>query len=100
MNIPIARTVVGVFALSASTLMWGADAQALYKSKCASCHGAEGQGKPAMKAPALKGSSLDTDQIVQRVTKGVPDSKAPHNKGMSGITEEQAKALAEFIKSM
>ena len=30
----------------------------LYKSKCAHCHGASGEGKPTMKAPALKATAL------------------------------------------
>jgi len=68
---------------------------ALYKAKCASCHGASGEGKG--KTPALKG--VDADTIVQQITKGKPDSKAPHKKPMSGVNEAQAKALAEFIQS-
>lgn len=76
------------------------DAGALYKSKCAGCHGANGEGKPAVKAPALKGSQLDASQIAQNITKGDAQKKAPHNKGMSGLTEEQASALAEYVKSL
>ena len=34
-------------------LSWAEDGAALYKSKCAACHGADGAGKPAMKAPSL-----------------------------------------------
>jgi len=80
---------------------WAADDGAtLYKGKCAGCHGANGEGKPAIKAPAVKGSKLDVDQIVEHVTKGEPSSKAPHNKGISGLTGEQAKAIAEYIKTL
>ena len=44
--------------LVASLASWAADdGAALYKKKCAGCHGASGEGKPAMKAPALKGTS-------------------------------------------
>ena len=53
-----------------------------------------------MKAPAIKGTTMDADQIVQHVTKGVPTSKAPHNKGMSGLKEDQAKAIAAYIKTL
>jgi len=76
------------------------DGVRLYKAKCASCHGAGGEGKPAMKAPALKGTSQDVDKIANHITKGEPTSKAPHNKGISGVTEAQAKAIAEFIKRL
>jgi mono/diheme cytochrome c family protein len=53
-----------------------------------------------MKAPALKGTALEPDQIVQHLTKGEASSKAPHNKGMSGMTDEQAKAIADYVKSL
>ena len=76
------------------------DGAALYKKKCAGCHGAAGEGKPAMKAPQLKGISLDPAQIVQHITKGEATSKPPHNKGMSGLTEDQAAAIADYVKSL
>lgn len=76
------------------------DGAPLYKKKCAGCHGASGEGKSGMKAPALKGSALDATQIAGRITKGEPTSKAPHNKGIVGLTDEQAKAIADYIKSL
>jgi mono/diheme cytochrome c family protein len=76
------------------------DGAALYKSRCAGCHGAGGEGKPALKAPALKGISWDVDRITQHITKGEPDSKAPHNKGIAGLNDAQAKAIAEFVKTL
>jgi len=86
--------------LSVSTLTWAAeDGQALYKAKCASCHGANGEGKPSMKAPPLKGSSV-TDKLPEHLTKGDSKMKPPHNKGISGITEEQAKAIYEYVKTL
>ena len=92
---------VSVCVLSVSALSWAADDGAtLYKSKCSGCHGANGEGKPAVKAPALKGTKLDANQIVQHVTKGDPQSKAPHNKAMTGLNEEQAKAIADFIATL
>src|SRR6516164_4648471 len=67
---------------------WAADdGAALYKRKCAGCHGAGGEGKPAMKAPALKGTTLSSDDIVKQLTTGKADSKAPHNKAIAGLNE-------------
>jgi len=87
--------------LVASVASWAAeDGAALYKKKCAGCHGASGEGKPAMKAPALKGTSLETNQIAVHLTKGEPESKAPHNKGIAGLNDEQAKAIAEYVKTL
>jgi mono/diheme cytochrome c family protein len=97
------KPVVSALALLliVSTASWAAeDGAALYKTKCSACHGANGEGKPAIKAPALKGTKLDASQIVQHITKGEPQSKAPHNKGISGLNEEQAKAIADFVTSL
>ena len=76
------------------------DGAGLYKKKCGSCHGANGQGKPAIKAPALKGTSMDADKLAAYSTKGESTSKAPHNKGMSGLNEQQAKAIADYVKTL
>ena len=86
--------------LTSASAMAADDGVALYKQRCASCHGAQGEGKPAMKAPALKTTSLDANQVAERVTKGNASSKAPHNKGMSGLTPEKAKAIAEHVKAL
>lgn len=97
--IRIAFFSASIMALPALSL--GAkDGAALYKSKCAHCHGASGEGKPTMKAPALKGTALTPDQIGQHITKGESSSKAPHNKGISGVNDTQAKLIAEFIKTL
>jgi cytochrome c len=87
--------------LVVSSASWAAgDGQALYKSKCAGCHGASGEGKPAMKAPALKGTTMEVSQIAEHITKGESGSKAPHNKGIAGLNDEQAKTIAEYIKTL
>jgi mono/diheme cytochrome c family protein len=95
------RLVTFALLLGASTASWAADSgAALYKKKCAGCHGAKGEGKPAIKAPALKGTTMDVSQLAQHITQGEAASKAPHNKGISGVSEEQAKAIAEYIKTL
>jgi mono/diheme cytochrome c family protein len=84
-----------------ATLSWAADdGAALYKTKCAGCHGADGAGKPAMKAPALKGTNLEASRIAEHLTKGESTSKPPHNKGLAGLTDTQAKAIAEYVKTL
>lgn len=92
---------LAVVLLVGSSVSWAADdGAALYKKKCAGCHGAGGEGKPAMKAPALKGTSLEASQIVDHITKGESGSKAPHNKGIAGLSDEQAKTIAEWVKTL
>jgi len=96
------RNALGILLVAAVPgASWAADeGAALYKLKCAGCHGASGEGKHAVKAPALKGTALDADKIAEHITKGEPTSKPPHKKGISGVTEAQAKAIAEFIKTL
>ena len=97
------KRLAGVMAmlLIASTASWAAeDGAALYKKKCAGCHGASGEGKPAMKAPALKGTTKDASQLMEQITKGEPGSKAPHNKGIAGLSSEQAQAVADYVKTL
>lgn len=92
--------IVAALLLTSLTALAADDGAALYKRKCAGCHGTSGEGKPAMKAPQLKGTTLEPAQIVQHITKGEPASKPPHNKGISGLTDDQAMAIAEYVKSL
>jgi cytochrome c len=92
---------VAAMCLILCSASWAADeGAALYKSKCSGCHGATGEGKAAIKAPALKGTSLDASQIVAHITKGESTSKPPHNKGIPGVSDEQAQAIADYIKTL
>lgn len=95
----IARAVAMLLVTSLYSLA-AADGAALFKSKCAGCHGANGEGKPAVKAPALKGTTRDAAQITDHLMKGESSSKPPHNKGINGLSEEQAKAIADYVKSL
>jgi len=36
-----------------------ANGEKTFKTKCAGCHGANGEGKTAMKSPSIKGKSAD-----------------------------------------
>jgi mono/diheme cytochrome c family protein len=73
------------------------DGAATYKAKCAGCHGAEGQGKVG---PALKGTSLSADQIAALLSKGDEAKKPPHKKALSGLSADDSKAVAAFVKTL
>lgn len=99
MRITKLLVVLIVIALSASVALpaFAQDGAATYKTKCAGCHGAEGQGKVG---PALKGTSLTDAQITDLITKGDDGKKAPHKKALSGLSADDAKAVATFVKSL
>jgi len=73
------------------------DGAAIYKAKCAICHGPDGAGKSG---PALKGTTLTAAQISDALTKGVEGKKAPHAKPIAGMTPEQASAVAAYVKTL
>jgi len=89
--------LVLTLSLSLALPVFAQDGAATYKAKCAACHGPEGQGKVG---PALKGTSLTADQITDLLTKGNDAKKAPHKKALSGVSADDAKALATFIKAL
>jgi mono/diheme cytochrome c family protein len=74
-----------------------ADGAATYKTKCSACHGADGQGKIG---PALKGTALTADQIADLLTKGNDAKKVPHKKALAGLSTDDAKAVADFVKTL
>jgi mono/diheme cytochrome c family protein len=91
--------VLLIFTLSLSLALpaFAQDGAATYKAKCAGCHGPEGQGKVG---PALKGTTLTDAQITDLLTKGDDGKKAPHKKALAGLSADDAKAVATFVKSL
>jgi len=73
-----------------TSMAMAADGGALYKAKCAGCHGAAGEGKGT--TPAIKGST----KVVSVVTTG--GLKGIHAKPVAGVTADDAAAIATFLK--
>ena len=88
---------VAVLALMSGMAFAAEDGAAIFKAKCAMCHGAAGEGKSG---PALKGTALTDAQVADVLEKGAPGKKAPHGKAMAGITADQASAVAAYVKSL
>ena len=81
--------VLAALAMMMSTAAFAEDGAALYKTKCAACHGAAGEGKMG---PTLKGTKANVADVI---TKG--GLKGPHAKAIAGVTDDQAKAIATFV---
>jgi mono/diheme cytochrome c family protein len=96
------KMMSGAF-LAMSMMGWSQDVVALYKSKCQSCHGANGAGRPSM-----KGSNLLTDetkkasdaQLIAAILEGGPAKKSAHAYEKKGVSAEQAKALTAHIRTL
>ncbi len=92
-----ATLVVATFACSTLLMAQDGAGEQVFKSKCAMCHGQTGEGKSG---PALKGTKLSEDDVLLVITKGAEGKKAPHSKPVNGLSDEQAKAVAHYVKSL
>lgn len=70
------------------------DAAAVYKAKCAMCHTAN--------ASKFFDAAKTDDQMVEAILKGVKGEKPPFMPAFEakGITAEQARALATYMRSI
>ena len=84
-------------------LSWAQDGTGLYKAKCAMCHGANGEGKPAAKIPSLASENtqkLSDAELTDFIANGGPSKKPTHAFEKKGITPEQIKALVAHIREL
>jgi len=95
MKLSIATVAIATITMLAGIPVLAQDGGTLFKTKCAMCHGDQGQGKPAMSAPKIAGSA----KVETVLTKG-GEVKAPHTKPMTSVTPDQATALAAFVKTL
>jgi mono/diheme cytochrome c family protein len=69
-----------------------ASGEKTYKAKCAGCHGANAEGKPAMKSPSVKGKSAE--EIQKQI------STSPKHTGVKNLTAAQVKDLAAYLATL
>jgi mono/diheme cytochrome c family protein len=81
-------TIAAMVAMSAGMLM-AEDGATLFK-KCAMCHGANGEGKMG---PAIAGKD-----VTPVLTNG--GKKGPHAGKFAGLTDDQIKTVAEYVKGL
>ena len=79
-------------------LSWAEDGAALYKAKCAMCHGPDAAGKPAMKAPSLISDEAKKKSDAD-LTKAVAET-AKHPAGVKGLSADDAKAIVAYIRTL
>ena len=91
-GIPLVATVLLISVPARTTS--NDDAAALYKTKCAMCHGATAEKK-------VDKTKAD-DELIQTVLKGKKPEKPPNMPAFEerGITADQAKALVGYVKSL
>ena len=92
LGIPLVATVLLISVPARTTS--DDDAAALYKTKCAMCHGATAEKK-------VDKTKAD-DELIQTVLKGKKPEKPPNMPAFEerGLTADQAKALVGYMKSL
>ncbi|MBI1740536.1 MAG: cytochrome c [Candidatus Koribacter versatilis] len=88
---------VALFILIPS-LAWAEDGAALYKAKCAMCHGPDGAGKPAVKAPSLI-SDEAKKKTDEELTKAV-ETGPKHAALAKALSADQVKAIIGFVREL
>ena len=79
-------------AASVSRAQDSANGEKTFKAKCAGCHGANAEGKPATKAPAIKGKSAEEMQKVF--------STSPKHASFKKLTSAEVKDLADYLATL
>jgi len=93
----IVTLAVALFVLIPN-LSWAEDGAAIYKTKCAACHGADAAGKPAAKIPSLV--SDDAKKLSDAdLTKAITET-AKHPAGVKSLPADDAKAVVTYIRSL
>ena len=96
---------VGSLALSVGTALAAPDGKALYDSKCAMCHGADGVAKETwakkgarnFNDPAWQKEKTD-DELIKATGDGIPDKKMPAYKDK--MSAEEIGAVVKHIRTL
>jgi mono/diheme cytochrome c family protein len=80
------------FVASVSRAQDSANGEKTFKGKCAGCHGANGEGKEATKAPSVKGKSAD--DIQKQI------STSPKHASAKKLTPAEVKDLAAYLATL
>lgn len=94
----VATVLAGMVLLATPAKADVAAGQAMFKTKCAACHGADGKGKEMMKtrdlasADVQKQSDADLSTIISAGKGKMPAYKA--------LTPDQVKDLVGYIRSL
>jgi|SRR5580765_3501977 cytochrome c6 len=97
-----ALVVLGFMMAVRPALALADDAEALYKSKCQVCHGADGKGTPAGQKLGVKDfhspevQKLTDAEFVEATKQGKGKMPAYDKK----LTDDQIKELVKYIRSL
>lgn len=79
---------------------------ALYKTRCAQCHGKNGEGKSDIKAPSLVSAEVKNMSdsalavMIQQRTNGEMERKSAHTTMKKRLTADQVTELVSHIRKL
>jgi len=92
-------TIAVVLFVLIPNLSWAAeDGAALYKAKCAACHGPDGAGKAAAKIPSLV--SDDAKKLSDEDINKVVTTNPKHAGVAKALNPDQVKAVVGYIRDL
>lgn len=94
----IMTIALGLFVVAPNLAWAGGDGAAIYKAKCAACHGADGAGKPAAKIPSLVSDEVKRASDAD-LTKSIAET-AKHPAGVKGLPADDVSAVLAYIRSL
>ncbi len=91
------RRAFAAWILLAGGALAQVDGERLYRSYCAGCHGAKGEGgRGAMLAVERLTRAPDEESLVRVIAQGIPGTEMPE----SFLEEEEIRALAVWVRSL
>ena len=98
-----ASIVVMALAFVFSTISFAADGAEVFKTKCASCHGADGKGETTM-GKNLKLKDLGSAEVQGKsdadLTSVVADGKKPMPAYKGKLSDEEISSVVKYIRSL
>jgi mono/diheme cytochrome c family protein len=97
-EIPIALFLASAFLFSTYAKADTPATQATYKAKCASCHGADGKGKEALKTQDFASAAVQNMSDAE-LTTIITDGKGKMPAYGKSLKPDQVKDLVAYIRS-
>lgn len=81
----------------------GQTGASLYRTKCASCHGAKGEGRAVIKNSSLLTTVAKqrTDaELTEAIAKGGKKQSSAHSYERKGVSAEQVTLLVQYVREL
>jgi mono/diheme cytochrome c family protein len=95
----VGALLAGTCLLSAPAKADTAAGEAMFKAKCAGCHGADGKGKEAMKTTDMAADDVQKMSDAD-LSKIISEGKPPKMPAYKTLTPDQVKDLVGYIRSL